>query len=190
MDYSIDKTALKEFADTADRQHICAELARAIWPGAEMRPEYEGDGILYMINPTPTTSGTGWQCFNPFTDAAASRALVEWIAADDKTWIRFASVLHEYCRNTVNEEWRVYVNRSNKEISGMDMMQRFERAIMTAPLETIALAAARALGIISDASNAPEGHDDHAPGCPCAWCRVKRDNAAMGKKNEAAPNTA
>ena len=30
----------------------------------------------------------------------------------------------------------------------------------------------------------------HAIHCPCAWCRVKRDNAAMGEGNEAAPNTA
>ena len=154
---------------TEQKQHICAELARRIWPEAEIRPEYEGSGILYMINPTATAIGTGWQCFNPIIDPAASRALVEWMAKQSRGQ---HYVFIDHIRNSTDSELP------------------YEFRLMTAPLETIALAAARALSIIPGASNAPECHDDHAPGCPCAWCRVARDNAAMGEKNEAAPNTA
>ena len=126
-----------------DRQHICAELARCIWPEAEIAIS-PNSGVDVMIY-DKSNETRSWHGFDPFTDAAASRALIAWLATDDKTWMKFASFLHEYCRNTVNEEWRVYINRQDKEISGMDMMQRFERAMMTASLETITLAAYRTI---------------------------------------------
>lgn len=62
-------------------------------------------------------------------DAAASRELVEWIAADDERWGRFEIEL----AMLISDEQGYF---SKTPI----------RAIVTAPLETIALAAVQAIG--------------------------------------------
>ena len=59
---------------------------------------------------------------DPFTDAADNRALVAWMATDDERWERFL------------DEFQITAGTLIK-------------VIMTAPLDTITLAAAKALGI-------------------------------------------
>ena len=80
---------------------------------------------------------------DPFTDAADNRALVAWLAADDARWARFDDALLD-CLIEDAEPIKA-ISRQNEWLT---THQQWGRLKLTAPLETITLAAARALKII------------------------------------------
>lgn len=128
------------------KQHICAELARAMgWDFIASSSEIAlpGDGEWY----TPFGRAYGNEPPDPFTDAAASRALVEWATESDR---RSADFFKALC--ILLDIIPTWIEGYSGPVYSPSEVKR----IMTAPLETIALAAARALGIMPDASNAPE----------------------------------
>ena len=124
---------------TEQKQHICAELARRMgWTPPTSYDAPWPERFLYWLSPDGQSNQE--EAPDSFTDAAASRALVEWLRKDECRFYDFAEILIEVEMKLPRQQ--------------MDW-QEIVIAAMTAPLETIALAAARALGIRPDASNAP-----------------------------------
>lgn len=113
----------------SERQlHICAELARRMgWttcPGGWIAPD---DRIL------PDQP-------DPFTCPEDNRALVAWLANDNDQWQSFRNNLDSLNRDK-------YWMMDDEKQRSLPYRAYLEQAAMTAPLETITLAAARALGI-------------------------------------------
>ena len=104
---------------------IRAELARQMgWKLA-----HDGYGLSpdYQIVPQPRALP------DPFTSAKDKDALVAWLAADDARWLAFRKEL-----------LLCWVALPDDIVLGHGY---YERWLLTLPLETITLAAARALGI-------------------------------------------
>lgn len=126
------------------RLTIRAELARRMgWipEDAVATEQWEIGSLDFTMKPS-WRSPSGLRGFkfppDPFTNAEDNRALVEWLAADDARWLQFDD--------------RLLIALSLQPLpaydSGNPGFQRMMRQqILTAPLETITLAAARALGI-------------------------------------------
>lgn len=80
---------------------------------------------------------------DPFTNAADNRALVAWMAADDARWELFDDALLDVILDTNQEQ----VNLISRQNEWLNTAQQWTRLKITAPLDTITLAAAKALGI-------------------------------------------
>lgn len=81
MDYPIDATALQSFVDATDRptrEQMREDLARAMWPEAEIEPSSTGDDVDIRIYDKPNETQT-WYGFDPFTNHADCHALVCWL---------------------------------------------------------------------------------------------------------------
>lgn len=112
-----------------ERLHIRAELAQRMGYSqrhtthllaAELAGDWlKSDGSFFDDAPP-----------DPFTDAADNRALVAWMATDDERWERF---LDEF---QITAGWKYWL-----------WQPTLIKVIMTASLDTITLAAAKALGI-------------------------------------------
>lgn len=119
------------------KQHICAELARAMgWDFIASSSEIAlpGDGEWY----TPFGRAYGNEPPDPFTDAAASRALLIWLGQQsDAIMDMFANGLMLSLKETCDA-----AKSGDGVFWGNEII-----ALMTAPLEAIVQAACAALGI-------------------------------------------
>ncbi len=130
---------------TPTRAEMCADLARAMFPTAVIEPSLSGSSVDIRIY------------FDPFTNAADNRAMVEWLAEQE-----------DVVRNAFEHELESKI----APYGGFGVL-----SCLTASLETIAEAAWRA--IQSEASDDKSSQSKaHVQPCPCAWCRVDRGNAA------------
>ncbi len=161
MNYPIDTEALAEFAATAEptRERKCADLARAMgWKWfTDDNPEHDGTRWLSTsslmaktIRQYPTVHETeenlpiDWKCLdipNPFESAADSRALVEWLAADDRLWALFDDALID----SLLEHCEADVEKISRQNDWLTISQQWLRLKMTAPLPAIAEAAWKAI---------------------------------------------
>ena len=119
------------------RREIRADLARAMgWDfipsSSEIAPPYVGEWY------TPLGKIIGDEPPNFFTSAAASNALVTWLAADSARWFLFVRSLVKLLPKPERDEIR--------DTTFRDLVQDLS-LFMTASYETITLAAAKALGI-------------------------------------------
>ena len=121
------------------RLTIRAELARRMYPDGVIEPSFVGDGVDIRVYDKPNETRT-WYNFDPFTNAADKDALVEWLAADDARWFTFIRHLIKL----VN--WPQSASKAITDPTFAKIVSEV-RYLMTAPRETITLAAARALGI-------------------------------------------
>lgn len=111
-----------------ERNHIRAELARRMgWTGVEV-----GIDHYFFVGHPPNEPISSQRTYvpDPFTSAEDKDALVAWLAVDNARWTDFYRELESDLQIPEGEVriWRAMW-------------------LMTAPLETITLAAARALGI-------------------------------------------
>ena len=121
---------------TKQRQmEIRADLARAMgW--TERHKDYPIAPVGHILHDDyPSGKLYGWP--NPFTSADDSRALLEWLAADDE---RFLAFRKEFLR-----KWSlIWLTVPSEQALSLGY---YEKWLLTLPLETIAIAAAKALGI-------------------------------------------
>lgn len=132
------------------RQQIRAELARAMgWTINEMRL-----GHFCLIAPDGSYRDCFhsepedvWECErlpDPFTSAADKDALVKWLAQEDGRWYCFVHALDKLL-DTQDERSKQYPNPPFD--NGRGLFYQAVKSFILAPLETVTLAAARALGI-------------------------------------------
>ena len=82
------------------QRRACTELARAIYPAAEV---YMYDGECHVLIAADRKPTDTWEeddtvklsQFNPFTSVADSRALLIWLAEDDGRWYRYFLALEK-----------------------------------------------------------------------------------------------
>lgn len=146
--------ALERGNEMTDEQRlqIRAELARAMGYSVIKDGSYfylldrhgsrEENADGYAIG--STCEAEAWMnAPNPFTNAADNRALVAWLAADDARWGKFDDALLDAILDANQEQ----VNLISKQNEWLNTAQQWTRLKITAPLDTITLAAAKALGI-------------------------------------------
>ena len=132
-----------------EQLHVRAELARRMGITIEKRWQHVADPTWYLYDVRlPGGTYLGSHCASieeaasklpdPFTSAADKDALVKWLAADDARWKQFDDKL----LMALSLQPLPAYDNSNP---GFQRMMR--RQIFTAPLETVTLAAAKALGI-------------------------------------------
>ena len=69
----------------------CADLARVIYPSAEITEAPLG-GVDVRVYDKPNETRS-WYGFNPYADHTACHVLLVWLAADDALWDYFESAL-------------------------------------------------------------------------------------------------
>lgn len=120
------------------RLTIRTELARRMgWTDIESCKDWD---FSFLPSGLPPGQKEYKNIPDPFTNATDKDALVEWLAADDARWFVFIRHLIKLI------DWP---QSAPKAITGPTFAEVVSevRYFMTAPYETITLAAARALGI-------------------------------------------
>ena len=81
MDYPIDVQAIAELVAIAEptREQKCADLARAMFPTAVIKPSSIGNGVDIRVYDKPNETRS-WYDFNPYKSDEDLRALVKWMA--------------------------------------------------------------------------------------------------------------
>lgn len=145
MDYPINAEAARQLIEMVDRDVVRAELARRMgWQ--IIKVDYDETWKLVIENTEfvglPDYESAVDKLPDPFTSAADNRALLEWLATDNERWFVFIRSLIKLLPKPERGEIR--------DATFRDLVHELS-LFMTAPLETITLAAAQALGIPIDA---------------------------------------
>lgn len=112
----------------------CTVLARAMFPTAVIEPS-SGNGVNIRIYDKPNETRS-WYDFSPYESAEDSRALVLWLAEDNKRWYRYFIVLEKLV-DTPRERM--------EQLHPQGLFYAILRSFVTAPLPVIADAAWQAI---------------------------------------------